>query len=52
MRRTVTLFPLLCLAALAAHADVIESTASGFTIRTSVEIAATPRAPAAVSARS
>ena len=43
MLRTLTLVPLLCLAAVAAHADIIESTPSGFTIRTSVEIAATPR---------
>jgi uncharacterized protein YndB with AHSA1/START domain len=44
MTRTLTLLALLCLSAVAAHADVIESTASGFTIRTSVEITATPRA--------
>ena len=43
MRRTMTLLLLLCLTAVAGHADVIESTPSGFTIRTSVEIAATPR---------
>jgi uncharacterized protein YndB with AHSA1/START domain len=44
MRRTLPLLTLLWLTAAAAHADVIESTPSGFTIRTSVEVAATPRA--------
>jgi uncharacterized protein YndB with AHSA1/START domain len=43
MRRTLTLLPLLCLTAAAADADLIESTPSGFTIRTSVDVAATPR---------
>jgi hypothetical protein len=44
IRRTLPLLTLLWLTAAAAHADVIESTPSGFTIRTSVEVAATPRA--------
>jgi hypothetical protein len=41
--RTLTFLTLLCLTAAAAHADVIESTPSGVIIRTSVEVAATPR---------
>jgi uncharacterized protein YndB with AHSA1/START domain len=43
MTRTLTLLPLLCLIAVTGDADVIESTPSGFTTRTTVEIAATPR---------
>jgi uncharacterized protein YndB with AHSA1/START domain len=43
MRLILPLVTLVYLTAVAAQADVIESTPSGFTIRTSVEIAATPR---------
>ena len=45
MLRTLTSFSILCVTSPAvAGADVIESTSAGFTIRTVVEIAATPRA--------
>ena len=44
MLRTLTIFSMLCVTFPAvAGADVIESTSAGFTIRTVVEIAATPR---------